>query len=136
MLSSFFVDSWFLIALIDPSDAHHRAARRLSEMHRPSSFITHDGVFIEVLAYFSGQGSILRASAASVVRESAYRFSEVAAADRALFIAGLALYEQRPDKKYSLVDCMSMELMKQRGITHVLTNDHHFRQEGFTVVNE
>ena len=22
------------------------------------------------------------------------------------------------------------------GITHVLTNDHHFRQEGFTVVSE
>jgi predicted nucleic acid-binding protein len=31
---------------------------------------------------------------------------------------------------------MSMEVMERRGITHVLTNDHHFRQEGFTVVNE
>ena len=48
----------------------------------------------------------------------------------------LDLYSQRPDKEYSLVDCMSMVLMRERGITHVLTNDHHFRQEGFTVVNE
>jgi predicted nucleic acid-binding protein len=53
-----------------------------------------------------------------------------------LFSAALSLYEQRPDKEYSLVDCMSMTLMRERGITHVLTNDHHFRQEGFTVVNE
>ena len=135
MPSSFFVDAWFLIALIDPSDTHHRAARRLSEALRRASFVTHDGVFIEVLAYFSGQRGA-RLSAASLVRESAYTFGEVVAADRALFIAGLALYEQRPDKKYSLVDCMSMHLMKQLGITHVLTNDHHFRQEGFTVVNE
>ena len=41
-----------------------------------------------------------------------------------------------PDKAYSLVDCMSMELMRQRGITHALTNDHHFAQEKFTVVSE
>jgi len=26
--------------------------------------------------------------------------------------------------------------MKDRGITHVLTNDHHFRQEGFTVLSD
>ena len=53
-----------------------------------------------------------------------------------LFIRGLYLYEQRPDKEYSLVDCMSMTLMRERGITHVLTNDHHLRQEGFVVVSD
>ena len=55
---------------------------------------------------------------------------------RELFERALSLYERRPDKEYSLVDCMSMTLMRERGITHVLTNDHHFRQEGFTVVSE
>ena len=53
----------------------------------------------------------------------------------ASFARALDLYEARPDKEYSLVDCMSMVVMRERGITHVLTNDHHFRQEGFTVVN-
>jgi predicted nucleic acid-binding protein len=57
-------------------------------------------------------------------------------ASRELFLLALDLYESRRDKQYSLVDCMSMELMKQRGITHVLTNDHHFRQEGFTVLSD
>ncbi len=60
----------------------------------------------------------------------------VVPADRRLFNAALQLYEDRPDKKYSLVDCMSMIVMRERGITHAITNDHHFQQEGFTVVSE
>jgi predicted nucleic acid-binding protein len=48
------------------------------------------------------------------------------------FQAGLALYQARPDKEYSLVDCVSMEAMRQEGITEFLTHDDHFAQEGFT----
>ena len=48
-----------------------------------------------------------------------------------VFLAGLALYERRPDKQYSLADCISMNVMRQRGIQEVLTNDQHFKQEGF-----
>ena len=47
------------------------------------------------------------------------------------FLAGLALYERRPDKQYSLVDCISMNVMRHGNIKEVLTNDRHFSQEGF-----
>lgn len=47
------------------------------------------------------------------------------------FRNGLALYEARPDKGYSLVDCISMVTMRELGITGALTADRHFRQEGF-----
>ena len=47
------------------------------------------------------------------------------------FKGGLALYERRPDKKYSLTDCITMNVMKREGIKEILTNDHHFAQEGF-----
>jgi len=50
------------------------------------------------------------------------------------FLDGFALYKARPDKEYSLTDCISMEAMHQEGITEILTNDAHFRQEGFTVL--
>jgi len=43
----------------------------------------------------------------------------------------LALYERRPDKQYSLVDCISMNVMRQKDIQEILTNDQHFSQEGF-----
>jgi len=44
------------------------------------------------------------------------------------------LYEQRPDKEYSLTDCISMQVMKAMGITEVLTHDRHFVQEGFIIL--
>lgn len=50
---------------------------------------------------------------------------------RESFLAGLQLYRARPDKGYSLVDCISMQTMCKEGLTEVLTNDRHFEQEGF-----
>ena len=43
----------------------------------------------------------------------------------------IALYNARPDKGYSLADCISMQIMRREGLTDVLTNDRHFEQEGF-----
>jgi predicted nucleic acid-binding protein len=37
----------------------------------------------------------------------------------------------RPDKGYSLTDCISMQTMRKEGLTEVLTKDRHFEQEGF-----
>ncbi len=53
---------------------------------------------------------------------------------RVSFLGGLDLYEQRFDKGYSLVDCVSMKTMRRLGILEVLTNDHHFVQEGFQIL--
>jgi predicted nucleic acid-binding protein len=50
---------------------------------------------------------------------------------RESFLDGLALYEARPDKGYSLADRISMQTMRREGLTDVLTNDRHFEQEGF-----
>jgi uncharacterized protein len=44
------------------------------------------------------------------------------------------LYKDRPDKEYSLTDCISMQVMRREGLTEVLTNDHHFTQEGFRIL--
>ncbi len=38
----------------------------------------------------------------------------------------LPAYKARPDKGYSLTDCISMNLMRERDITEILTHDHHF----------
>jgi uncharacterized protein len=54
-----------------------------------------------------------------------------ASTSRESFLDGLALYEARPDKGYSLADCISMPTMRREGLTDVLTNDRHFEQEGF-----
>ncbi len=46
-------------------------------------------------------------------------------------MAGLKMYEERPDKGYSLADCTSMQTMRSEGLISILTNDRHFEQEGF-----
>jgi predicted nucleic acid-binding protein len=45
---------------------------------------------------------------------------------RESFLAGMALDGSRPDKGYSLTDCISMQTMRREGLTEVLTNDRHF----------
>ena len=47
------------------------------------------------------------------------------------FLSGFELYAARPDKGYSLTDCISMQTMRREGLTQALTNDRHFEQEGF-----
>lgn len=48
-----------------------------------------------------------------------------------LFRAGISLFSQRPDKYWSLTDCISFVVMQEFGLTAALTADRHFRQAGF-----
>ena len=132
----YFADSWFFIAYLRDSDPHHHAAMRLAGALRGASFVTHDGVLSELLAFFCSHGDLWRKHVAAFVRDVlGSKEFKVAPFTRYLFEEALTMYERRLDKEYSLVDCASMRLMLRRGITHVLTNDHHFTQEGFTIVN-
>jgi predicted nucleic acid-binding protein len=45
--------------------------------------------------------------------------------------AGWTLWENRPDKDWSLVDCVSFHVMQELGLTEAMTADHHFEQAGF-----
>lgn len=48
-----------------------------------------------------------------------------------LFRRGLELYDGRPDKEWSLTDCISFVVMRDEGLTAALTGDKHFEQAGF-----
>ena len=132
-----FVDTWFFIGYTNRFDSDHRRAMQIDRRLGGVRLITHDAVLSEFLTFFAESGRYWRESAADMVRRVLldHRF-EVLPADRSLFLTAVNHYADRLDKEYSLVDCMSMLVMKDHGITHVLTNDHHFRQEGFTLVNE
>lgn len=131
----YFVDAWFLIALIDRSDSNHHAAARLIRRLAGVQLVTHEAIFFEVLAFFSEEGSHARREAVSIIRRALFEMM-VVGSDRASFLRALDRYAARPDKEYSLTDCLSMIIMEDRGIRYVLTNDHHFAQAGFLLVNE
>ena len=47
---------------------------------------------------------------------------------------GMDLYARRPDKEWSLTDCISFVVMSQNGLEEALTGDHHFEQAGFRIL--
>jgi uncharacterized protein len=59
---------------------------------------------------------------------------EIVPASTDLFRQGCELHAQRHDKEWSLADCTSFAVMKQRRIVDALTSDHHFAQAGFQVL--
>ncbi len=95
-------------------------------------FVTSEAVLTEFLASFSRRTQ-LRTDAAAYV--DAVRMSmAVVPSTTALFEAGLDLYRRRPDKTYSMVDCMSMVLCRERDIQDILSADRDFEQEGFKLL--
>ena len=97
--------------------------------------VTTDEVLDEVLAHFSAFGPAMRRRAAGIVRQVLIHPDiEVVPQSRQSFLDGLALYEARLDKDYSLTDCVSMVTLRRQGITAVLTRDVHFTQEGFALL--
>jgi uncharacterized protein len=55
----------------------------------------------------------------------------VVPASQELFDRGFDLFARRPDKEWSLTDCISCAVMQEHGLSDALTSDHHFRQMGF-----
>ena len=130
-----FADTFFWLALLNPRDAAHGRARALNRALASSGLVTTVEVLTEMLATMSGGGPYWRGMAVRVVRRLLNAHNvEVIPQDRAGFLDALDLYGRRLDKGYSLVDCRSMLVMSSRGIAEVLTNDHHFTQEGFTIL--
>ena len=130
-----FVDTFYWIALAHPRDAWHGRVLAWQRAHPNARFVTTEEVLAEVLTWFAPTGPSWRAVAARVVRSILAEASiQVLPQTSADFHSALALYEARPDKEYSLTDCRSMVALTALGISEVLTNDHHFTQEGFTIM--
>ena len=53
---------------------------------------------------------------------------EIVHIDEALDVEAWRLLAERLDKEWSLIDCASFVVMKERGLTEALTTDRHFEQ--------
>jgi predicted nucleic acid-binding protein len=129
-----FVDTAHWIAVFDPKDnLHERAVAEQGRLEKDRRFVTTDFVLAEFLNAFSGRGSQLRSSACSTGnRILADPNCLVVPASRDYFQRGVKLYGERRDKDYSLVDCVSILVMKDQAIAEVLSPDACFSHEGFT----
>jgi predicted nucleic acid-binding protein len=128
-----FADTFYWIALIHRKDARHQAVVEFSRTFT-SLLATTDEVLTEVLAFSSSDEALRNAAGRIVRRVLSAAAVRVIPQSRQSFMDGLDLYEARPDKGYSLADCISMQTMRREGLVDVLTNDRHFEQEGFRAV--
>jgi predicted nucleic acid-binding protein len=135
MPGTLFADTFYWLALIDPRDDWHVRARAVSRRHADSRILTTDEVLVEVLNALSGRRPTVRqAAATNVERILSNQQVDVVPQTRDSLLAGLGFYRSRPDKGYSLTDCVSMLTMRAHGVAEVLTHDHHFEQEGFVLL--
>ena len=127
-----FADTYYFIALFHALDDGHARAMELSR-DRSFGLMTTRWVHTEFADGF----------AASAYREEIAAFIEslmthadivVVPANDELFLQGLALYRSRPDKQWSLTDCISFVVMRDWEIQEALTADHHFEQAGFAAL--
>lgn len=130
-----FVDTLYFVALFSPKDQWHGRAIAASELVAETKLITTEDVLVELLNFFSEYGEKARRGAIAQAEGILSGANiEVTPQSHDGFMAGLTLYKARPDKGYSLTDCISMHIMRERAISDILTHDDHFRQEGFTVL--
>ena len=134
-MSTVFADSLYWIALINSRDQWHERAVSIKTALTDASLVTTDSVLTEVANFFAEYGEVMRRKVALSIRTIlSDEQLEVLAETRQSFMDGLAMYESRADKGYSLTDCIAMNVMRKRGITDVLTHDTHFIQEGFHIL--
>ncbi len=125
-----FADTLYWIAIFLPNDPWTDTAKTVDL--GDTRLVTTEEVLSEFLTGVAGFGEHIRRLACELVRNILDSPEiDVLPQSHASFQGGLALYERRPDKNYSLVDCITMNVMKREGIQEILTNDRHFVQEGF-----
>ena len=129
-----FADTLYWIAIAHPKDQWKAPANEAKQKPGDVIIVTTDEVLSE-FATALAKAPDLRKTAVRMVRAILDNPNvKVIPQTRDGFLKGLQRYENRPDKHYSLTDCVSMNVIESKGIREVLAHDHHFQQEGFTVL--
>lgn len=134
-MERWFVDTSFLIALASSADQHHKRANQLLDQVERDNIrlVTTSAVLLELGAALSRLA--LRAGAITIIRElQADARVEIINVGGELLEQGLALFERRQDKEWSLADCIGFEVMTHLGLAQALTADVHFQQAGFVAL--
>jgi predicted nucleic acid-binding protein len=131
-LADVFVDTSFVVALVNKNDQNHRLALNLTRQFTGQRLVTTDAILLEI-------GNAL---SRNFKRQRIETIEDFLTADDVkvihlhppLFRTAFELYKSRSDKLWRLIDCVSFVVMKELGITDALSADKHFEQAGFRVL--
>ena len=128
MADRIFIDTMYVVALVNENDEYHKIACELSEKYENSSFVTTDAVLVEIANALARN---YKEQAVEIVEY--FRSSdevEIVHLNPGIFQKAFQRYKMYLDKTWSLVDCISFEVMKEKKLTDALTGDKHFEQTG------
>ena len=131
-MQTIFVDTAAWLALLDTSDSLHLQARQVMRElgQQRAHLITTEWVLVEIGDALSAPA--FRARVVAFIAElRRMPLLHILPLGQTLLDAGWILYSQRPDKEWSLTDCISFISMTERQITTAFTSDHHFVQAGY-----
>jgi predicted nucleic acid-binding protein len=131
-MSVVFADAFYFVARLNRWDQHHDRVLKFSRDFR-ARLLTSDWVLMEVadaLAESECRGRVRD----FVLHLRGLASCEIVPASRELLDRALDLYHQHTDKSWTLTDCVSFVIMRERGVTEALTGDKHFEQAGFTAL--
>ena len=127
-----FADTYYYLALAGRRDAGHDRAEAFSRTYH-GRVLTTPWVLTEVAdALASSDQRRLFVALLADLKSDAH--STIVASRNELFESGCLLYSQRPDKNWSLTDCISFVVMDRHRIVEALTADQHFEQAGFKAI--
>lgn len=132
MNGSLFLDTAYILALLNSHDGFHLQARKLSsEIDVP--LVTTEAILTEIgNALAKPQWRELAVDTVNDLR--ADESVEIISVNSELFSRAFELYSSRMDKDWGLTDCISFVVMKDAKLKEALTTDHHFEQAGFKVL--
>jgi predicted nucleic acid-binding protein len=130
-MSKPFADTFYFLALLNKHDEAH--ARAVEYAACLEEIVTTEWVLTELA---DGLASSRSRSRFPQTRQELLSEEDVQVIplDMELYEAGVKLYALRPDKEWSLTDCISFVVMQRERITESLTGDHHFEQTGFVAL--
>ena len=128
-MNAVFADTFYYLALANDRDSAHVEAVRLAHS-LPVRLVTTAWVLTEVADAMAspGQRLIFLNMLEGLQRHSGVT---IVPPTEEWFDRGIDLYARRPDKAWSLTDCISFVVMQQYGLSDALTGDRHFQQAGF-----
>ena len=124
-----FADAFYFIALVNHADQYHAKAVTVAEQLRGTT-VTTEWILAEFANALASSNSrrLVRKFLQDLQQDCKVR---IVRSSTELFERGLELYDQRPDKDWSLTDCISFIVMRDEGLSGALTGDKHFEQAGF-----
>lgn len=135
MLKPVFVDTSAFIAMGNRRDFFHVAAIKAKEKLKQENrnLITTEAIFLE----FGNTFSAVALKPSAIKMMEAIRLSKkwtVIAIDEKIMNQSFNLYKKMSDKDWGLIDCTSILVAKNLGISEIFTTDHHFEQAGFQIL--